>query len=191
MFALTTADWNLIEDFLEYTLPDVLRKTPGPARFPTRRKDKDGIKEPELTTYTQTFARVVNSTFGKAKAVAATIFTEPDAHQLTVRMVTFHLDAADRVAMVIESMESDGLLDQLARFHSGQLKRKTRDATGSGLGFQRVAYFFHRNHKDGVMSLTLVKPDECRYWTRSMAMRDADELAEAIARVASRTPTKA
>jgi len=36
------------------------------------------------------------------------------------------------------------------------------------------------------MNLSIVKPDECRYWTRSMAMRDADQLANAIQKAAGR-----
>ena len=83
-------------------------------------------------------------------------------------------------------METGGLLDKLAEFHAAQLKQKSRDATGSGLGFQRVAYFFHASRENGqrVMNLTIVKPDEHRYWTRSMAMRDADQLASAIVKAA-------
>ncbi len=181
-FSLTTADWTLIEDFLEYTLPDALRKTPGPARFSTQRKDKDGIREPELTQYAKTFARVVKGTFGKDKAVASTVFTEPDSRKLPVRMLTIHLDASDREGVKVEPIEADGLLDKLAEFHKDHLAKKPREATGIGLGFQRVAYFFHPSREKGVrvMNLTIVKPDERRYWTRSMAMRDADQLAAAI-----------
>lgn len=182
MFGLTSADWALIEDFLEYTLPDALRKTPGPARHPTQRKNRDGTMEPELIRYARTFARVVKGTFGKEKVVASTIFTEPDAHKLPVRILTIHLDSSNRDGVKVEPIEADGLLDKLAAFHNDQLAKKTRDATGSGLGFQRVAYFFHPSRENGqrVMNLTIVKPDERRYWTRSMAMRDADQLAASI-----------
>ena len=88
--------------------------------------------------------------------------------------------------MKLEAIEADGLLDKLAEFHADQLKQKPRDATGSGLGFQRVAWFFHPTRENGkqVMNLTIVKPDERRYWTRSMAMRDADQLAAAILQAA-------
>jgi len=188
MFGFTAADWMLIEDFLEYTLPDVLRKTPGPARFPTQRKDKDGIKEPELTQFAKTFARVVKGTFGNSKNVASTIFTDPDGRKLPVRMVTIHLASSERTSVSYETIEADGLLDKLVEFHSDQLKQKPRNATGSGLGFQRVAYLFHSSREGGkpMMNLTIVKPDECRYWTRSTAMRDADQLASAIAKAATR-----
>ena len=192
-FNLTTADWTLIEDFLEYTLPDVLRKTPGKARFPTQRKDNDGTEEPELTEYAKTFTRVVKGTFGKDRAVAATVFTDPEGRRLPVRMLTIHLDSAEKTGVNPAAIEADGLLDKLAEFHTGQLKQKPRDATGSGLGFQRVAWFFHPTREGGkrVMNLIIVKPDERRYWTRSMAMRDADQLAAAIAKAARPRTTSA
>ena len=187
-FGLTSADWALIEDFIEYSLPDALRRTPGPARFLTERKDKRGTKEPELSEYARTFARVVKGTFGKGRAVAATVFTEPDARKLPVRMLTIHLDSPDRDNVKVEAIEADGLLDKLAQFHSDQLTKKSHDAPGTGLGFQRVAYLFHPSRKNGrlVMNLTIVKPDERRYWTRSMAMRDADQLAAAIRKAVPR-----
>lgn len=185
-FGFTAADWTLIEDFLEYTLPDVLRKTGVKARLQTQRKDKDGTKEPELTEYAKTFTRVVKGTFGRDRAVAATIFTEPDGRRLPVRMLTIHLDSTEKTGVHREAIEADGLLDRLAEFHTDQLKQRPRNATGSGLGFQRVAYFFHPSRENGkrVMNLTIVKPDERRYWTRSMAMRDADQLASSIMKAA-------
>ena len=188
MFGLTTADWLLIEDFLQYTLPDVLRKSPGPARFPTQRKDNGGVREPELTQYAKTFARVVKGTFGNNQNVASTIFTEPDGRKLPVRMLTIHLADPERTSVAYEAIEADGLLDKLAQFHDDQLKQKPRDTTGNGLGFQRVAYLFHSSSKGQRrgMNLTIVKPDECRYWTRSTALRDADQLASAIAKAAIR-----
>jgi N-6 DNA Methylase len=193
MFGLTTADWTLIEDFLEYTLPDVLRKTPGPARFQTQRKDKEGTKEPELTRYAKTFARVVKGTFGKDKAVGTTVYAEKHDKKLPVRMLTIRLDTPHRDDVRIEQMEADSLLDELSKFHAEQLKKKTGDATGSGLGFQRVAYLFQSVRENGnrVMNLTIVKPDERRYWTRAMAMRDADQLAAAIRKAATPRKTSA
>jgi type I restriction-modification system DNA methylase subunit len=191
MFALTPAEWNLVEDFLDHSLPDALRKTPGPARFKTRRKDQDNKVEPELTDYIRTFTRVLEGTFGSKRKTAATLYTETGEQQLPVRMITLHLDAPNRDPLKIQPMEADGLLDQLTRFHADQLKKKTRNTTGNGLGFQRVAWFFHRDHEDGVMNLTLIKPDERRYWTRSTAMHDADDFAAAIAKAGRQPITKA
>ena len=188
-FAFNAADWTLIEDLLEYSLPDVLRKTGAKARLLTQRKDNAGTKEPELTEYAKTFIRVVKGTFGKDRAIAATVFTDPEGRRLPVRMLTIHLDSAEKASVKPEAIAADGLLDMFTEFHAGQLKQKSRDATGSGLGFQRVAWFFHPTREGGkrVMNLTIVKPDERRYWTRSMAMRDADELAVTILKAAGDT----
>jgi hypothetical protein len=190
-FSLTQADWTIIEDLLEVTLPDALRKTPGPGRKATTRRDilgADETAEPELSAYSQTLTRVLKSTFGRDKAIAATVYQEPGAACLPVRMVTVHLDWAGRAPLTIEPIEADRLLDELASFHRGLLSKKVRSATGDGLGFQRVAFFFHthRTEHGPVRNLTIIKPDEYRYWTRSQAMRDADELAVAIMQAAGR-----
>jgi len=130
--------------------------------------------------------RVLKNTFGRDKAVAATIYQEPDAVRLPVRMVTIHLDWAGREPLTIEPIAAESLLDELASFHRDVLAKKVRSATGLGLGFQRVAFFFHahRAEQGRVRNLTIIKPDEYRYWTRSQAMRDADELAAAIMQAA-------
>jgi len=182
IFSLTAADWSLIEDFLGYSLPDALRKTPGPGRHPTARKGTRGEVEPEMSDYAKTFARVVKGTFGRDKAVAATIYNELNAGLLPVRMVTMHFDLPGTPPLTIQPMEADGLLDQLAAFHREQLEKRPRAAGDHGLGFQRVAFLFQPSRQAGArgMNLTIIKPDERRYWTRSMAMRDADHLAAAI-----------
>jgi len=185
--SLTKADWTIIEDFLEVTLPDVLRKKPGPGRKPTKRQVKKGSGDPELSSFAKTLIRVLKSTFGRDKSVSATIYQEPtETSALPVRMLTIHLDWADRASLTIEPIEADGLLDKLASFHRDVLSKKVRAARADGLGFQRVAFFFHshRTQQGRVHNLTIIKPDEYRYWTRSQAMRDADELASAILQAA-------
>jgi N-6 DNA Methylase len=182
LFALTAAEKILIENFLHYSLPDALRKTAGPGRECTRRMDSSGALESELSDYANTFIRVVKGTFGRERKVAATIYTEPQTAPLPVRMITVHLDGPDRPPVSIERIQADGLLERLGEFHADQLKQRARTVGSEGSGFQRVAYLFHpgRDADVRVMNVTIVKPDECRYWTQSMAMRDADQLAGAI-----------
>jgi len=185
-FSLTAADWTIIKDFLDVNFPDALRKRPGPGRKTTCRGTSDRY-EPELSAYGETLTRVLKSTFGRDKAVAVTIYKEPNTAPLPVRMVTVHLDWADRASLTIEPIESDGLLDRLASFHRDVLGGEVHSAGGSGLSFRRVAYFFHSHEarRERVQNLTIIKPDEYRYWTRSQAMRDADELASAIMQAAA------
>lgn len=192
LFSLTAADRILIEDFLHYSLPDTLRKKPGPARLPTRRKEQAGKLEPDLADYTETFIRVVKGTFGSDRNVAATIYTEQQVHRLPIRMITVRLDAPDQPTINVEQLQADGLLVKLGEFHAGQFEPHPLVATGDGV-LRRVAYLFHASHPSDnqVMNLTIVKPDECRYWTRSAAMRDADQLAGAIFSAATSKPVAA
>ncbi|HRI66017.1 MAG TPA: N-6 DNA methylase [Polyangium sp.] len=191
-FGLTQADWIIIDDLIKIVLPDVLRKAPGPGRKVTVRKAVSGDDEPELSAYCHTFTRVLKSTFGKDRRVVFTIYQEPDAERVPVRMVTLHLDWQGRAPLTIEPIAANGLLDELSRFHRDVLSKKVRSANGEGLGFQRVAFFFHAHQEKlvRVQNLTVIKPDEYRYWTRSQAMRDADELAASIMKAADRKGAK-
>ena len=185
---LTEAECVLMEDMLDVSLVDAIRKTPGPGRKPTRRDSDETLKEPELTNYGQTLIRVLKATFGNDKPIAFTIYQEAASGRLPVRMVTLHLDWVGRSPLMIESVADDGLLDKLGGFHRDILARKVQSPSGGGLGFQRVAFFVHsqRNKHVCVRHVTIVKPDEYRYWTRSQAMRDADELAASIMKAAGR-----
>jgi len=181
-FALSQAEWMLVEDMVKVTLPDSLRQAPGPGRQPTVRRTAGGADEPELTAYVETLCRVLRSTFGDDKQVAATIFQEPAAAGLPVRMLTLHFDWPNREPVSIQPIEADGLLDKLTDVHLNILERSSAD----GGGFRRVVFLFHSIKLDrgSVRSLTIIKPDERRYWTRSIAIRDADELSVTILRAA-------
>ena len=192
MYGLNEAERLLIDDLLLVSLPDAIRQAPGLARRPTERISENGSDEPDLTAFGETMIRVLKSTFGREKSIAFTVYHEQADEQLPVRMVTLHLDWKDRNPLTIEPMSADGLYDRLADFHKNILSKKVRSATGQGLGFQRVAFFVHShqvNHKR-VQNVTIIKPDEYRYWTRSQAMRDADELAASILTAAHRKGTK-
>lgn len=185
-FALTKADEILIDEFLKLSLPDAIRKTPGPSREPTRRDSEEGA---ELRDFADTFLKVLKSTFGSSRPISATVYTEPnDTEPLPVRMLTIHLGRKQRPLIKSEETSTTGLLDEMSGFHRDVLKKKGRASTGGGIGFQRVAFLFHSaDGKDGrEQNLTIIKPDECRYWTKSQAMRDADELAGSIVNAAQR-----
>jgi hypothetical protein len=179
-FGLTRAEEVLIEDFLAYTLPEALRKGSVPGRSPTRRISDANVREPELSAYAQTFGRVVKATFGANKTIATVILAEPSESRLPVRMVSFNLNTEGDDSLGVESIGADGLLDQLSSFHDHQLSSRVA-SSGGRTGFQRVGFLLQTQHgHTQSMSLTIIKPDEVRYWTRSTAMRDADQLAGAI-----------
>lgn len=183
LFALSKADSAIVDDLLKIALPEAIRKTPGFGRKSTLTQAKHGKwEESELGQYIQTFRRVLQCTFGKDKNVSGTIYQQKGGLLLPVRMLTIHFDWPDKEAVEVEQIEADGLFDLLSIFHRDALRKKTRSANGEGLGFQRVAFFLHSQLCNGkrIKSLTVIKPDERRYWTQSLAMRDADDLSSAI-----------
>lgn len=180
-FGLTDSEELLIKDFLTYTLPEAVRRGSAPGRKPTQRISSGGNQEPELSAYALTFARVVRATFGASKQVAATICAEPAGSTLPVRMVIFKLNLEGTESVDIEAISADGLLDLLSKLHSHQLNTQSGGAEGRP-GFQRVVFLLEtcQGPQQPSMSLTIIKPDEIRYWTKAMAMRDADQLTGAI-----------
>jgi hypothetical protein len=60
------------------------------------------------------------------------------------------------------------------------LERANQD--DGGIFYQRVARIYDSVQLNGqtVPTIYLIKPDKIRYWTRSMALRDADEVAADI-----------
>jgi hypothetical protein len=186
MYGLSAADWCIVEDLLEVTFPETQRKIPGRAYDRTCRQGDENGREPELNAYVEVFRRVLKSTFGKDREAVATIYQEPEGEELPVRIITFRFDDHEAKALNIEPMEAEGLLDVLSDFHRGTLARKNKPLDSDAGGFQRVAFLFHAVPSNGrqFKALSIVKPDERRYWTKSLAMRDADDLSSAILKAA-------
>ena len=67
----------------------------------------------------------------------------------------------------------------------GRLQRTYRllvDDADEGVSFRRVARVFDVWDIEGrrVPTVVFVKPDQARYWSRSIALRDADEVSGEI-----------
>ncbi|HSW00348.1 MAG TPA: hypothetical protein VLI39_09265 [Sedimentisphaerales bacterium] len=184
---LTEAQWVLVEDFVKFVIPEAMRGRASEGRLATTRSRGISREVSELSEYARFFTRVLKATFGKDKAVCATVFEESDIEYLPVRMLAVHLDWPGRKPLEVETMDKSGLFTKLRLLYQDALSPKNRASSGEGLGFQRVAFLFH-SHVEGkrrIPSLYIIKPDQRRYWTRSLAMRDADQLAGAILRTAS------
>jgi len=189
---LTKAQWVLVEDFVKFVIPEAMQKRASDGRRPTGRLQGAGNETSEVPQYARFFTRVLKATFGNDKAVCATVFEEPDSERLPVRLAAIHLDWPGREPLTIEPMSKDTLLKELRLLYKDALSRRSRALSGNGLGFQRVAFLFHSHVEGGrrIPSLYIIKPDQRRYWTRSLAMRDADQLAGAILGAASRRGSK-
>jgi type I restriction-modification system DNA methylase subunit len=184
---LTEAQWVLVEDFVKFIIPEAMHKKASDVRRVTARSQGKVNKASELPQYASFFTRVLKATLGKDKAICATVFEEPSDECLPVRMVAIHLDWPGRESLAVETIEKSCLFKKLRQLYQDALSPKNHASSGDGLGFQRVAFLFHSHPEGGrrIPSLYIVKPDERRYWTRSLAMRDADQLAAAVIRHAA------
>ena len=176
-FNLNDAESVLVEDLCDYTLPDFVGGINSPGRKNTRNEGREGI----LEAYCQYFIRVLEAGFGKEKKVSATIFAEDNESQLPVRLVAVHLDAPERPFIRAEKIDSVELIERLQTLNETYLKYEEEKTRGS-IFYQRVARVYDTINIDGkkVPTVFIIKPDQVRYWTRSMAMRDADEIASDI-----------
>jgi hypothetical protein len=181
-----------VEDFVRFIIPEAMQKKASDGRKVTVRSNGETNEGLELTQYAHFFIRVLKSTFGKDNAVCATVFEEPSSERLPVRLVAIHFDWPGRKPLTVDPMGKEGLFEKLRLLYKGALSPKSRALSGDGLGFQRVAFLFHSHVEEGrrIPSLYIIKPDQRRYWTRSVAMRDADQLAGAIFHAAPRIKLK-
>ncbi len=175
------SEWALIEDLFEFTLPEFKGDARSPGRQPTLRKAQAGsvAGEVDLQRYAEQFVRVLKAGFGAEKQLCATIFQEPAPNHLPVRLLAIHLHWPGRKAVEVELMDSEVLLQRLTKLRSGCMKAPDQ---GSGFYFERSARIYapHPTPKGKVPTVFLIKPNQRRQWTRSMAMRDADEVAAEI-----------
>ncbi|HUW18973.1 MAG TPA: N-6 DNA methylase [Sedimentisphaerales bacterium] len=181
VFGLKGAEWVLVEDLFDYTLPDFKGGVDSPGRRSTRAAggEQEGDEgEGVLRDYCDYFRRVVKAGFGEDKQVSATIFTEGSRSFLPVRLVGIHLEAPGKGFVRVERIDSPKLIKQLQKLNRKYLKTPDGAERG-GIFYQRVARVYDTAPVGGreVPTVFIVKPDQIRYWTRSMAMRDADEVA--------------
>lgn len=178
-FRFKESEWTLIEDLFEFTLPDFKGHARSPGRLPTLRKPHG--HDTDLQKYAEQFIRVLKAGFGNEKEICATIFQEPLPDRLPVRMLAIHLHWPGRKLVEIESMNSEVLLQRLAKLYAEGMKAPDNE---SGFHFERSVRIYapHPASIGKVPTVFLIKPDQRRQWTRSMAMRDADEVAAEIMR---------
>ena len=180
-FEFKPAERILMEDVLRYTLPDFKGDADSPGRSPTRRSGADkggtGDDETELHAWCGWFIRVLRAGFGRTKPVCATIFEEIAEERLPVRLVAIHLDWSRRTDVIVESIGRGDLVGRLQRTYSLLV-----DDAEEGVSFRRVARVFDVWDIEGrrVPTVVFVKPDQARYWSRSIALRDADEVSGEI-----------
>ena len=182
-FLLKAPESALIEDMLAFVYREGGDERESRKQTRRARDDEQG----DLHRYADFFVKALRSTFGKDKAVRVTVFEEAQAHdKLPLRMVAVHLDwAAQKQIITKEVLDSKGMRKKLKEAFANLMGVRSRQGVpvSSGIGFQRIARVFI-THKaptgEKVPTVLYLKPDQRRHWTRSQALRDADELAATI-----------
>ena len=174
-FLFKDSEWALIEDLFKYTLPDFKGNISSPGKRLTQRNN-----EPELTEYCKYFIKVIKAGFGQRKQVSATIFQQVNGSKISISLVAIHLNHSTNEEIKTEQIDSHILLERLNNLNELFIAHQNSDK--SGIFYQRVARIYDSVLIDGVQvpTIYLVKPDRVRYWTRSMALRDADEVVADI-----------
>ncbi|MCP4696939.1 MAG: N-6 DNA methylase [Gammaproteobacteria bacterium] len=172
LFELKEAEQILVDDLLDYALPFFKDGEKSPACRPTSRGENE---ENDLVRYCEWFLRVLKAAFGPDKPVCATVFEELDSRNLPVRLAAIHLNWPGCSSVKTEKFAKDQLAEQLLALQSPLGMQQEENS----ISFRRIVRIFDTLEQSGVKVPTvfIAKPDEARYWTRSMAMRDADEIA--------------
>ena len=172
LFDLTEAERVLVEDLVTYTLDDFKGiKGEQPGRFPTERA---GGEEPHLSEYGDLFSRVIAAAYGDDGRVQMDVFAE-EGSALPVRLVRFVVGPAVEPGRTTDYVPSP----ELRRLLSVAYQEARADHSNS----LRVARAYETVNVGGQahLAVTLIKPDEVRYWTRSAGIRDADRFAADVA----------
>lgn len=182
-FGLRESDWALVEDVFDFVLPNFKEGKLSKGRRATSRHvegESSKRNEPELRVYCDYFIRVLKAGFGEGKSICATIFQEKGGQKhLPVRLVAVHFNWPHRSAVTIERSDYDLLWEKLRRIDELFLKRRSQQG---GIFYQRVARIYDTlsNENVEIPTVFLIKPDQKSYWSRSAALRDADEIAAEI-----------
>ncbi|WP_350357508.1 Eco57I restriction-modification methylase domain-containing protein [Paraburkholderia fungorum] len=170
-FGFKDAERALIEDMFHYTLADFRGDESSPGRQTTSAASVDG-GESHLEAYCKYFARVLKAGFGNDKVINATIFQGEQDAPLPYRLVAFELGGEARDTVKIVHMRTAALLQELERLDSSMPEA---GVGRRGIYNERVARIY--DSSGGQPTIFMLKPDMARYWTRSAALHDGDDVA--------------
>ena len=177
-FGLNIAEQALVEDLFNITLRDFKGDENSPGRQITQRREGTGLsltEEPDLCLYADYFLRVLRASFGEDKAIGVKIYQERhNGRLLPLRLMVICFDVHLDPPIQIVPMDYTTLRSEIMAHNDDQVRR---DAHG-GVYTKSVvrAYSLTKIRGKSVPIALLLKPDQKRYWTRSAAMHDADEV---------------
>jgi hypothetical protein len=173
---LSEVDQILIGDMFDYILPDFRSPLNSPARQPAYDPNSHHPSI-ALHAYCDTFLNVLEAGFGFDKALSATIYAPSIQKPLPVQLIAVHLNLPERERIVVANVEEKHLLERLGDLYTSVLQSPAD--MSSGVIYRRVlrTYEVIDVERQQVPTVFLVKPNELRYWLRSVALQDADQVA--------------
>jgi hypothetical protein len=156
---LSESERFLIDDLLQYSL-DFFQEG-------EKSKACDVVQTEDLQVYARTFCDAVNSILQFGDLRASATVRSGDA---PLRLVSIRFSGVKDEKTVNISYSTNGLKEALA-----SLDRQNLQEYSESIYVRRNVKLYDKD------TLHIIKPDEKRFWTRSMALRDADEtLAEGL-----------
>ncbi|MBA7711509.1 hypothetical protein ES703_120475 [subsurface metagenome] len=176
LYHLNSTERALVSDFVKVTLPDFKNIRNALAHQPVVAFSQQ--KNNTLEVYCEWFLRVLKAGFGEDKPISTTIFTSNSDTKLPYCMVAIHLDLPQQKPFRYEHSSKNELMAKLA-----ELEHQYQNQKNGSIYYRKVSRVYmnipvtHHGTKRNIPTVFLIKPNQIRYWTRSMAMRDADEIA--------------
>ena len=167
LFGLKDAERVLIEDTVEYKLDDLIRGNRSKGRQSTTAGESNE-DEAHMRSYCSYFLRVLKAGFGSERAVTATIY-RCQTESVPYRLVAFALGQNSYNEIEIKDIRSNSLLSELDR-----MNHLYKNANGGIYKNRNVRIY--EVIKD-IPTVVVIKPDQKRFWTRSMGLQDGDEVA--------------
>lgn len=170
-FGFNDAEWILIEDFERHTIPQI--QDAGSAGWRTSGGRDEDASSADLQAYCECFIRVLDGIGAKA---CAAVFRRRASGALPVDLVAVYFDHAATPLVRFEDVDDEHLwlrLEELNRLFLSQ-----QSAGAGGVFFQRTARIYDTPMIDNVKvpAVYIIKPRALRYWTRTTALHDADEV---------------
>jgi len=176
LYNLNPTERVLVSNFVDITLPDFKNARNALARQPVsilRQENEDALHE-----YCEWFLDVLKAGFGQDKSICATIFTSASGTNLPFCIVAIHLDWSKQDPISYECLRKEELLLKIA-----DLDLACQKQSNGAVYYRRVCRVYWNTEvtdhgvKRNIPTVFLIKPNQVRYWTPSVALRDADDVA--------------
>jgi len=177
-YKLNSVERAIVEDFFSITLRDFKDVDNPPGRAPVYTSANGQCDKLEI--YCKWFIDILRSGFGDDKPICASIFVPDDSKDLPFCLIGIHLEWPNQELINYVPLSNHKLLEKLLELDRVQMEQHPGC---EGIYYQRVSRIYQcisariEGKSRKVPTVFVIKPNQVRYWTRSIAMRDADEVA--------------